>query len=190
MSKVSYNWSNIIDSILVYGNDMENDSYQIRGSQIAWNLIPQYPNCQILDIFDNIEVDFSPKLLEFFIGENLNLEILLYIEDKRKVVERSLESNMLAYIGPTLKIENSDKGQEVRAIVSLSQKINIEENKNSKCTNYPNEQFKSYKECDMHFVIEYMNESYTILGNNRTTCSYKSYVKLENILNFISFLLQ
>ena len=54
---------------------------------------------------------------------------------------------MLAYIGPTLKIENSDKGQEVRAIVSLSQKINIEENKNSKCTKYPNDQFKSYKEC-------------------------------------------
>ena len=141
---------------MVHGNDMENDSYQIRGSQIVWNLVPQYPNCQILDIFDSNEVDFSPKLLQFFIGENLNLEILLYIEDKRKVVERSLESNMLAYIGPTLKIENSDKGQEVRAIVSLSQKINIEENKNSKCTNYPNEQFKSYKECDMLFVIEYM----------------------------------
>ena len=156
LKNVSFNWSNLIDYIWVYGTDIENDSHYISGSNINWNLITQYPNCQILDFLDYFDFHFTPKRLEIYIGDNLNVEILMYVEDRRKVVNRTLESNMLAYVGPTLKIEDSDKGQEVRAIMSLSQQINIKEDKNSKCTNYPNEIYQSYKDCDQQYVSGHM----------------------------------
>ena len=95
-------------------------------------------------------------LVEFYLGDNLNLEVVLYIEDRRKAVKRTLNNNMLAYAGPKLKIEDSNEGQEIIAALSLSQQINTDKDENSKCLNYPNEAYESYEQCDQEFLMEYM----------------------------------
>ena len=156
LTNVSFNWSALISGIWIYGIDIEKEYYNIRGSNLNWSLIPHYPNCQILNVFDYIEAKITPMIIEFQFCNNLNVEVLFQIEDKRKAAGRTLESNMLAYDGPTLRIKNFDDSQEVRAVMSLSQQINIEEDERSKCINYPNKQYKSYYECDQQFVYDYM----------------------------------
>ena len=99
----------------------------------------------------------TPVLVQIFIGQ-LDLEISVYIEDRGKVVGRTLESNMLAYNGPVLKIVNAADGQEVRAVMSLSQQILTDQDKNSECENYPNKKYQSYNDCDKEFVSGYMKK--------------------------------
>ena len=62
LTKVSYNWSAIIDEIWVYETNMEYDFYLINGSNINWSPIPQYPNCQVLDIKDYLDFDVNPMI--------------------------------------------------------------------------------------------------------------------------------
>ena len=161
LKNVSIDWSHVLSHVWACGAfriGFDHDCHYIDGLNITWRLQPQYPNCQYLNISEYVDSDFTPMFLEFHIGINSSVEVLLYIEDKRKVVDRTLESNMLAYVGPSLKIGNSDNSQEVRAIISLSQKINIKEDKNAKCTNYPNELYQNYKDCDQQFVSAFMEK--------------------------------
>ena len=97
-------------------------------------------------------------LVEFYIGDDLNLEVVFYIEDGRKAVERTLNNNMLAFVGPKLKIQDSDEGQEIIVALSLSEQILTDKDKNSKCTNYPNKLYKSYKDCDKEFLMKQMKD--------------------------------
>ena len=60
------------------------------------------------------------------LGEFLELEVSIYLEDRANVVKRTLESNRLAYQGPIMKISSPVKGQELRFAVSLSQIMNTE----------------------------------------------------------------
>ena len=82
---------------------------------------------------------------------------------------------MLAYDGPILKIDNASNGQEVRAVMSLAQQINIEKDENSKCANYPNEHYQSYKDCDQLFVFEFFQD--------RNITPFWATKKLETVTN-------
>ena len=88
---------------------------------------------------------------------DLDVEFFVHIEDRRKAVERTLESNMLAYEGPILKI-NGSNGQNVYAMFGLSQTIYTDKDKNSECKTYPNERYQSYKDCDTEFVSNFTKE--------------------------------
>ena len=114
---VSYNWSEIITEIWVFGTGYQSLKV-IYGENINWSLIPSYPNCQYIDLVDYIDFrTFTPFKVHFYIGK-LNFEISLSIEDRRKVVERTLDSNILAYDGQLLKITNASYGQAVRVTLS------------------------------------------------------------------------
>ena len=101
-------------------------------------------------------------LVQIFFG-GVDLEILVYIEDRRKVVGRTLESNMLAYDGPILKILNAAEGQEIRSVMSLSQQIYTDQDKNTDCQTYPNNNHQSYKDCDKEFVSDYIKKKMSIM---------------------------
>ena len=68
----------------------------------------------------------SPLKIQFYLGEFEELGVSIYLEDRTKVVKRTLESNMLAYQGPIMKISSPIKGQELRSTVTLSQILNTE----------------------------------------------------------------
>ena len=104
----------------------------------------------------------TPMLVQIFFG-GVDLEILVYIEDRRKVVGRTLESNMLAYDGPILKILNAAEGQEIRAVMSLSQQIYTDQDKNTDCQTYPNKKHQSYEDCDKEFVSDYIKKKMGIM---------------------------
>ena len=118
LQHISYNWSQIVTEIWVYGSDLESEQYLLDGKNIRWSHIPLFPNCQLIDLMEYFDLK-TITLVQLFIGE-VNLEILVYMEDRRKVVGRTLESNMLAYDGPVLKIVNAADGEEIRASDGVS----------------------------------------------------------------------
>ena len=45
---------------------------------------------------------------------------------------------------------------------SISQFNDTENDPKKKCKNYPNEEFKSYRECDEHFVYNYLKDKLNV----------------------------
>ena len=43
-------------------------------------------------------------------------------------------------------------------MMSLSQQILTDQDKNSECENYPNKKYQSYNDCDKEFVSGYMKK--------------------------------
>ena len=80
--------------------------------------------------------------------------VSLHLEERNRVLKRTLKSNLLAYMGPKLKIDNPIVGKLVSAMMSVTQIISTEKDKEAKCTNYPNETFGSYSECDEIFLYK------------------------------------
>ena len=120
---LSYNWSEIIEEIWLYGTDLESEQYLIDGKNISFSPIPLFPNCQSIDLMEYLDLKaITPMLVQIFFG-GVDLEILVYIEDRSKVVGRTLESNMLAYDGPILKIQNAAEGQEIRAVMRVMRRM-------------------------------------------------------------------
>ena len=137
---------------MVFGEDFST-VHKIYGKNINWSLVPIYPNCQYLNLIDYLDSKtLTPIALWFFFG--LDLELLFYLEDRRKVVGRTLVSNLLAYDGPILKINTSSR-RETQAVFSLSQQILTDKDPNSECKTYPNNLYQSYKDCDKEFVSNY-----------------------------------
>ena len=56
------------------------------------------------------------------------------------------------YNGPSLQVHNLSNPRVLSAILSLSQAIDLEEDPNKQCKNYPYKNFKTYKECDDFYM--------------------------------------
>ena len=56
--------------------------------------------------------------------------------------------NMLAYEGPRLANEDLTISKRKRVMLSLSQTIDSEKDKDKECKNYPHSGFNNYRECD------------------------------------------
>ena len=73
----------------------------------------------------------------------------------------SLKSNLLAYNGPSLAIKDP-REREIRAIVKMSQEIHSDKDEDARCTNYPNEHYEDYNECDETYVLDRIKLYYNI----------------------------
>jgi len=157
---VSFDWSSVISEIQIWSTN--NEKKTIVGENISWSLAPQYPLCQIINIYE-YNLGFSTSVWEVYIilGEISNLEVSLKFQETNKVLQRSLKSNMLAYNGPTLTIKDP-RERELRAIVSISQEINSAKDKTARCTNYPNETYITYNECDKYIVNYILKDDFNI----------------------------
>ena len=153
---MSYNWSSIVDSIsLISGSTFL--EVKVSGKTLNWSLVPLFPNCQTIDLLDYFETR-DPFNLVFYFNKFPDLGISLFIQERNRVVRRILQSNLLAYSGPQIKINDLGIGQEVRVFMKFSQEIDSEKDKKAKCNLYPNQDYKSYNECDQKFVYTEVNE--------------------------------
>ena len=147
LQNISFNWTTkIIDRIeLVYTDKAYKE---ILGVNISWSLVPQYPSCQIINI-QNYFFDNSKSIRQILVnlGNIENLEVTLKFQEFKRTLKRSLKSNLLAYNGPSLTIKDP-REREIRAIVKMSQEIHSDKDKDARCTNYPNENYEDYNECD------------------------------------------
>ena len=151
-----HDWSSIIANVSLISN-VDNYDKNVSGKAIKWSLVPLFPNCQSIDLLDYFEI-ISPFQVFFNFREFQDMGISLYIQERNRAVKRSLESNMMAYSGTAVKINDLGVGQEIRAILKISQEIDSEEDERAKCTIYPNKNYESFNECDQKFVFDMVNQ--------------------------------
>ena len=92
----------------------------------------------------------------------------VYIEERNKVLKRRLSSsNILSYSGPALETKNLSLGRDIKAVVSLSQIIDLEEDEEKRCRNYPRSDWKNknltfidYNACDIEHAYQHLKEHF------------------------------
>ena len=66
---------------------------------------------------------------------------------------------MLAYSGPTIRIDNLEDPHVYQAAIRFDQFINSDQERDGTCVNYPTEKFESYRECDEQFLHQEMQNN-------------------------------
>ena len=134
----------------------------INGSDIRWSLTPKYPACQTFEFKDYFP---NQKPLQIFFDFNPieNLAVDLHLEDKNFVLHRTLKSALLAYSGPKITMENLNENMYTEVMLNVIQTIDSDLDIKRNCTNYPNTNFKSYKDCDRQFFYDKMKNKFGII---------------------------
>ena len=104
---VSFDWYSIVDKIEILTREYK--YVTIEGKKLNWSLSPVYPNCQYINPYDYLEFkNNKPTEIIFRFKKTAEkIGISLFIEDKlRALKKRVLKSNMLAYTGPEIGIED------------------------------------------------------------------------------------
>ena len=149
---MSFNWNKIVKEMRIYTKD----DYQqiiIKPKKIKWQIVEQYPSCQLvdlLDLYDMSKIAVKQVYFNFEVVENMGVTILM--EDRNRATSRTIKDNVLMYSGPTLEQSDLKTPFYHTLSLSISQTINEELDLHKNCTNYPNEYFSSFKECDKMYV--------------------------------------
>ena len=118
---------------------------------------PIFSNCKILKM-DSFS---SPEKIIFYIENTHSVTIL--IEDNRKALrKRLLKSNRLDYVGPLIETKQQESKIN-RLLLSFSQTINLENEADSTCAEYPTKEFNSFHHCDEDFVYQEMRQKYNLI---------------------------
>ena len=105
ISKVSFDWTNLVESIRV--KKPNDESVNIPGTNITWEPLAQYKSCQYLDVAQYFNFDeFTPIQIYIYVKKVENMRVAYYFEDQNLVARRRQKTNMLSYIGPIF--ENAD----------------------------------------------------------------------------------
>ena len=122
----------------------------------------QNPSCAIYDPLEYFDLSGknSPLQLQFTISsENVggfSLSITPEAREWRGV--RLLKFVKLNYNGPILKLNKLANPRDISAIIRVSQTINSETVESKNCKVYPNDEYKSYGDCDQKYVLNKFKE--------------------------------
>ena len=163
MSKIAFDWSSILKLIEVTNTD--NMKIRIKGEDIKWSLIPNFPACQTIDLNDHFDFNKNvPIYIKFKFNKIPNLGVQLKVGDiKKYLTRRTLESNIFDYDGIPLKMENLTSGMFYRFSLALFETINLKSDLGKHCQDYPIETFSNYRDCDMDFVYNEMRNQYKFM---------------------------
>ena len=115
---VSFDWYSIVDFIRIFTREYKN--VDIQGNILNWSISPVYPHCQYIDPYDYLEFkNNKPTEIIFRFKKTAEkIGISLFIEDKlRALKKRVLKSNMLAYTGPEIGIEDLSNPKNFKMIM-------------------------------------------------------------------------
>ena len=160
---ISFDWKSIVAEILVFGKTGK--VKRVSGSDINWSLTPKFPACQTVELDHYFDLDnLTPETVMFYFNKTNNLAVDMYLEEKEFLVKnRKLKTSLFSYSGPKITIEDLDSITDIEMFFKVVQKLDSDLDKTKNCTNYPNEMFKSYKECDKKFVHEKMKQEFGIM---------------------------
>ena len=175
LNKAFFDWKNFkIKNIKILSAKLEDEDvrmFEISGDKIKWSDVPIYPECQTLDLFDYFDFSkITPLQIIFHIENNPDIGLGFYIEERNKVLKRRLSSfNILSYSGPDLVSKNLSIGKDIKAVISLSQIKDLEEDTEKKCKNYPisgfenmNKTFEDYNACDLESAYLKLKNNYQL----------------------------
>ena len=81
------------------------------------------------------------------------------MEDRRKSVRRAKKKNKFGNSGSEIFLEDKADSLYKYYAVQFHQTIFVEEDPSKECTEYPNNDYKSYAECDADFVQKFLKLS-------------------------------
>ena len=124
-------------------------------------MAPKFPACQTVELDDYFPNRIHKQAFVDF-NQVRNIAVDVHLEDRNFVLDRFLKTSLFEYSGPKISIKNLNEPFSVDMAFNLFQQVdsNLDETKN--CTNYPNEEFLSYKECDRKFVYDKMKHKGSI----------------------------
>ena len=114
---------------------------------------PKYSMCYNLDLHDffDLNKNSTPSVvwLEF---DKADASVSLNLEEKTMKMNRTLKNIKTKYSGPHITIPNLRKLRSIEIFVKFTQTINIENDENKPCQNYPTEEFKTFGHCDQDYL--------------------------------------
>ena len=157
---ISFDWKKILKKVKVLTIDYVNR--YVNGTDIKWSLIPKFRACQTFEFKDYFP---HQKILQIFFYFNPieNLAVDLHLEDKNFVLHRTLKSALLAYSGPKITFKSLTESKDIQIMLNVIQTIDSELDIKQNCSNYPNTNFKSYKDCDRKSIYDKMKNSFGII---------------------------
>ena len=117
--------------------------------------------CQTIDLAQYFDLQRNPpKQILFKFNVMKDKAVSLSIGDNKLSPNRTLKSQTETYSGPTIEHYNMAFPVIKRFALTLDQTINSMAEKDKNCTNYPNDKFSAFQECDEHFVLSKLNNTY------------------------------
>ena len=175
LNKAFFDWKKFkiikIKILSLKSEDEDVRMFEISGNKVKWSEVPIYPECQTLDLSDYFDLSqITPLEIRFYIDNNPNIGLGFFIEERNKVLKRRLSSfNILSYSGPDIESKNLSIGKDIKAVISLSQIKDLEEDTEKKCKNYPisgfenmNKTFEDYNACDLEFAYQKLKSVYQL----------------------------
>ena len=146
-------WNRIVRSVGIFTT--ESRWIWLNGKNISWSIAEQFPSCQLLDLFDYFDMEsITPKQIFFNFQKMDNIGVTLLIEERNKMLSRSVKYTRSMYIGPSMifnNLANTIRKSYVQ-IISTSKDSDLDQN--IKCKNYPYKNYKTYKDCDDEFIFQ------------------------------------
>ena len=150
---------NVLEMIHIYSNHT-NHKYVHRES-FKWDLVHDFVLCRTIDLSRYFDLDsVVPKQIILLFNRIPNLGVAIYLIDKNKYMKRPLKTAMLDYSGPVIAVEDLNSPKYKNIILSITQFIDSEYDRDKNCVNYPHRAFKSYADCDANFVYNQFNSKY------------------------------
>ena len=133
----------------------------MKSKNITWGLVPDYILCRTINLSKYFDLNFLvPEQIFLHFNKVVNRGVTIYLTDKNKYMKRPFKVTMLDYSGPIITVEDLDSPKAKTIILSISQFIDSEYDRDKNCVNYPHEAFKSYAECDAKFVNNEFSSKY------------------------------
>lgn len=162
LKRASLNWSSIIDKISI--TTLDDQFFSVRGTEVDWTLAFQYPSCQALDLTKYFNLtNTTVEQITIEIARYKDHQFLLFVEERNRALSRPLKSNMLAYRGPPMYLNQLGHSRIVKVILGIEQLTSSEKDKKKRCKIYPNSQYSSFRECDEENIKKIFQEEYKIL---------------------------
>ena len=120
----------------------------VQGKSIKWSLVPDFILCRTIDLSKYFDLGtLVPEQIILKFNNMVNYGVSIYFAVKNKYMKRPLKVAMLDYSGPDIIVEdlNSPMGQTI--ILSITQFIDSEQDRDKNCVNHPHGQWIFQKLC-------------------------------------------
>jgi hypothetical protein len=107
---------------------------------------------------ENVKKYGVKNILFWFYEPGEELEVVMV--DRQLNTKRTMKKARLASKGSRIMLDKVPEQQSIKYLVELQQTVFMEEDTEKNCTNYPNEEFQSYDDCDATFVRQSLAKYY------------------------------
>ena len=168
---ISTDWNAYVQKNSVFTVDEESfDKYQqiIPGTTVTWSKYPMFPNCQALDLSKYFQQENKTSIrieqIKFQIWTENKYAFFLYpLDRKRALTKRISVTNILSYSGPVIGNQLKGFTKNIRVALRVSQSKYTEEDESNPCSEYPNEKFQSFRDCDEAYVYQIMKTQHNLV---------------------------